>query len=66
MVIWWENLSASEMQIFTSHFLFRRQPAEFFFSKKYCQMKANKIIFWIYNLDKKCMERKYMLREKCR
>jgi hypothetical protein len=28
------------MQIFISHFVFRRQPAEFFFSKKICQMKA--------------------------
>ena len=27
-------------QIFINHFIFRRQPAEFFFSKKICQIKA--------------------------
>ena len=29
-----------KMQIFISHFVFRRQPDEFFFSKKIRQMKA--------------------------
>ena len=29
-----------KMQIFTNHFVFRRQPTDFFFSKKMCQMKA--------------------------
>jgi hypothetical protein len=29
-----------KMRIFISHFVFRRQPAEFFFAKENCQMKA--------------------------
>ena len=31
-----------KMQIFTNHFVFRRQPTEFFYlQKKMCQMKAD-------------------------
>ena len=33
------------MQIFISHFVFRRQPAEFFFSKKFVKWKHAKPIF---------------------
>jgi hypothetical protein len=31
-----------KIKIFISHFVFKRQPAKFFFSKKFRQMKASK------------------------
>ena len=33
-------LSLSEVAEARSHFVFRRQPADFFFSERICQMKA--------------------------
>ena len=42
-----------KMQFFISHFVFRRQPAEFFFSKQICQVKAdqnNKYVWYCEGL----------------
>ena len=46
-----------KMQIFICHFVFRRQPADFLFSKKNRQMKAGQILksFLTWNQGKMCI-----------